>query len=450
MLGFVQNWLAPRANPIGVDFGSDCLRLAQVQLVGNDYQLIAAASADVPSHVRNDPAARLAFFTETTRDLLAQGNFRGRSAILGLPASTLFVQHLRLPKMTDDALKKSLAWESRGKLPIDPSQALLRHLVAGDVYQDQEPRSEVIVMAASRELVNQFLIAAAKAKLDVVGMNVEPKALIDCFQHVYRRKSDSDVTNMFVDIGSVGTRAIVSRGGKIHFVRHIPLGGEHLNRAVALSLGVSADEAKLMRIKLCAQQPAMDETREKKQVTDPDARIENNFTATHTAESGLTHSAGADRPSQVSETPFAHTASAVATQVTGRAMHGSPASSHTPYTDTAATSSGAVEQASFDALNNLTDELDLCRRYHEATFPSMPVDRLVFVGGESKHRTLCQHIARGMGLAAQLGDPMVRMGRVSQIGIESGIDRRQPQPNWAVAIGLSLGPKSDAPVEASK
>lgn len=30
MLGFVQNWLAPRANPIGVDFGSDCLRLAQV------------------------------------------------------------------------------------------------------------------------------------------------------------------------------------------------------------------------------------------------------------------------------------------------------------------------------------------------------------------------------------------------------------------------------------
>jgi hypothetical protein len=45
-----------------------------------------------------------------------------------------------------------------------------------------------------------------------------------------------------------------------------------------------------------------------------------------------------------------------------------------------------------------------------------------------------------MGLAAQVGDPLVRMGRVSEIGIESGIDRRQPQPGWAVAIGLSLGP----------
>jgi hypothetical protein len=47
-----------------------------------------------------------------------------------------------------------------------------------------------------------------------------------------------------------------------------------------------------------------------------------------------------------------------------------------------------------------------------------------------------------MQLAAQVGDPLVRMGRISEIGIESGIDRRQPQPGWATAIGLSLGPVS--------
>jgi hypothetical protein len=34
----------------------------------------------------------------------------------------------------------------------------------------------------------------------------------------------------------------------------------------------------------------------------------------------------------------------------------------------------------------------------------------------------------------------VRMGRTSDVGVESGIDRRQPQPSWAVAIGLSMGP----------
>jgi hypothetical protein len=51
-----------------------------------------------------------------------------------------------------------------------------------------------------------------------------------------------------------------------------------------------------------------------------------------------------------------------------------------------------------------------------------------------------------MGLAAQVGDPLVRMGRISEIPIESGLDRRQPQPAWAVAIGLSFGTRKSAEV----
>ena len=106
-----------------------------------------------------------------------------------------------------------------------------------------------------------------------------------------------------------------------------------------------------------------------------------------------------------------------------------------------------VEQACRGPLNQLVDELNLCRRYHESAFPNRPVDRLVFVGGEARNRGLCQHVAREMALAAQVGDPLVRMARMSEIGIESGIDRRLPQPSWAVAIGLSMGPDAGGPTE---
>src|SRR5687767_3708938 len=157
MLKLVQNWFAPRVNPIGVDFGSDCLRMAQVHFTGKEYHLVAAASADVPAHVRHNQVARLNFFVETVRDLLAQGQFRSRHAVLALPAANMYIQHLRIAKMDEDETRKALVWEARGKLPIDPSQALMRHVIAGEVYQDQEPKQEVIVMAAQRDLVNQFL-----------------------------------------------------------------------------------------------------------------------------------------------------------------------------------------------------------------------------------------------------------------------------------------------------
>src|SRR5688572_8506518 len=222
MLGFVQSWLKPGANPVGIDFGTDTLRMAQVEEANGEFRLVAAASADVPAHVRNEPAARLEFFAETTRELLASGNFRGRRAVLALPAASMFIQHLRMARMDEDEMKKALPFEAAGKLPIDPSFALLRHIVAGEVYQDQEPKNEIVLMAASRELVKQLLASAAKAKLDVVGMNVEPKALVDCFAHEYRRKTDGELTRLFVDIGGASSRAVIARGTQILFARVIP------------------------------------------------------------------------------------------------------------------------------------------------------------------------------------------------------------------------------------
>ena len=66
--------------------------------------------------------------------------------------------------------------------------------------------------------------------------------------------------------------------------------------------------------------------------------------------------------------------------------------------------------------------------------------RLVFVGGGARQRSLCQSILpEGLGIGAQIGDPLVRMGRTAEVAPESGIDRRLPQPAWTVAIGLSMG-----------
>lgn len=434
MFGLAKKFFVPKANPIGVDFGSDGLRLAQVRYEGGDYRLIAAASADVPSHVRHDPAARLAFFVQTTRDLLAQGNFAGRQAVLSLPASMMFIQHLRMAKMDEESTLKALPWEAQGKLPIDPAAALMRHIVAGEVYADQEPKQEIILMAASREAVNQLLGAAGRAKLDVVGMNIEARAVVDCFGHTYRRKTDQEVTNCFVDIGCAATRVFVARGEQILLARAIPVGGDHLTRAVAESMGLRFEEAKMLRIKLATAQTSGVETPDKP-ATRVESSEENSFAllsagmrAGEAGEGRMRWAEdGADRqgnraggPASAEVEPMEDPMDRAMADVLGQAP--------------------AVEAACAELTGKLVEELDLCRRYYEATFVSQAVDRLIFVGGEARQRGMCQRIARELGLAAQVGDPMIRMGRTSEVGIESGIDRRQAQPAWAVAIGLSLGP----------
>ena len=434
MLGLVQSWFAPTANPIGVDFGSDSLRMAQVEFADGEFRLVAAASADVPAQMRQDPTARLNFYADTVRDLLASGNFRGKRAILSLPAASTFIQHLRMPKLEEEELRKALPWEARGKLPIDPSHAVLRHIIAGEIYQEQEQKSEVILMAASRELVNQLLGSASRAKLDVVGMNVEAKAVVDCFTHLYRRKTDGEQCTCFVDIGSSGTRAVIAKSGQILFARSIPIGGEHFNRAVANGLKISLEDARVLRIKLCSMQTQAAH-------------------AAHAAEQGrqapVAAPARRSADPQTLEQAFPLLGAAMAASAKGgTATAAAPAAARPAAAPHPAYEGGGdladkarlVDQALREPLAKLVEELDLCRRYHETTFHSKPLDRLVFIGGEARHRGLCQHIARSMSLAAQVGDPLVRMGRTSDVGVESGIDRRQPQPSWSVALGLSMGP----------
>jgi Tfp pilus assembly PilM family ATPase len=236
-----------------------------------------------------------------------------------------------------------------------------------------------------------------------------------------------------VDIGSSGTRVVVAKAGQILFARSIPIGGEHFNRAVANGLKISLEDARVLRIKLCGLQAQAAQAAAEQKVSQGEASA---AAARHAAEP------------QTLEQAFPLLGAAMAASAGKSSTATATARAHAPAAAPVAYEGGGelqekarqVEQTLREPLAKLTEELDLCRRYHETTFHSKPLDRLVFIGGEARHRNICMFIARSMSLAAQVGDPLVRMGRTSDVGVESGIDRRQPQPNWSVALGLSMGP----------
>ena len=51
MENIVQNLFAQKANPIGVDFGSDGLRMAQVQWIGEEYAGVTDLTALLTSKI---------------------------------------------------------------------------------------------------------------------------------------------------------------------------------------------------------------------------------------------------------------------------------------------------------------------------------------------------------------------------------------------------------------
>ena len=233
--------------PIGVDMGSSSVTLAQVRLVergSRDVRLVAIDSANTPGFEENIDSGPMSQQSDRRRrfaeiqEMLSRDHFKGRKCILALPARDCFVQPLSVPRECMESqqdIQKAIEWELQDKgemffgSPINVQDTVIQHLMTGhEVYEDGLSKEEVITFGVSREVVSQYLKMAKDAKIKVVGLNVEPCALLECFSRLLRRSADMDRSYMFVDLGVTSTQVVLSRGPNMVFARNLGATLAHL------------------------------------------------------------------------------------------------------------------------------------------------------------------------------------------------------------------------------
>ena len=399
-----------RVSPIAIDFGADSIKMLQVVL-GEPPQIIAAGSADVPEHVRTDPAARHAFYVEAIKMMLKSQPFKGKRAVCSIPAYQSLVQHLQIAKVEHEDLDEQIAIYLRQRLNVDPSRMVIRSAQVGQIVREGSSKQEVICFAISRDVVMRQIETAHRAKLEVVDLHCEPHALIKSFAHLYRRTDDDQRTTCFIDIGAATTKVLIAHGTQLVFAQNIHAAGDHLTRAVAKSQSLSFAEARKRRIA------------EAKNVRPP----------TEAVKTPVPAMAASDRRGGGTPTGVA------AIDAQFQAELGDP---HTGGVATIASlgnpKQSQVSDGQGDMIECLVDELQLAVRYHQTMFPGRPIEKLVFLGGESNHVATCQKIAKTLRIGAQLGDPLARACQQGNPITGMGVDLRDPQPGWAVPFGLCL------------
>ena len=234
MFDSLRKIFSPDRSAIGVSFGTHTIRLAHCGREKTEHTMLEAATCPVPDDVQTNPAVRSRFYVDALKTAIIRGKFTTRRAVLGIPNYMIQVRQLRVPKVEKGQLSSAIEAEISSKLPTDLSRFTLRHSVAGDVQNEQGTRQEVIVFAIETDALQKLLADAESAGLDVVGVSVEPKAVVDCFAHVYRRKADEFAVSMFIDVGASGTRCIIAQGSRTLFTRAIAVGGEELGRPEVL------------------------------------------------------------------------------------------------------------------------------------------------------------------------------------------------------------------------
>ncbi|MCX5660228.1 MAG: pilus assembly protein PilM [Planctomycetota bacterium] len=386
-------WSKNRYSPIAVDFGADSLKLLQV-VASDPPQLVAAAAAAAPEEARQNPAARQAFFAQKLPELLRSQPFKGRAAMCSIPAYQTLTQHIQIARVEHEDFDAQIGMHLRQRLNVDPLRMVIRHFEVAQVVRENVTKQEVICLAVARDVVMRHVETMQAAKLDVVGMHCEPLAIVRAFAHLFRGEEASRTT-CFIDLGAATTKVVIAHGAEMVFAKTINAGGDHLTRHRAATENMSFSDAREARIReasgVAAPPPRVPEPVGAPSATGSLAMIEARMAAERRAQAA-------------SPAPL-------------------PAGQPAP-----------------DTLDCLTDELQLSVRYHQSLFAGRNIDKLVFLGGEAHHVSTCQKIARALRIGAQLGDPLARLVRATHKGATPGVDIEQPQPGWAVPLGLCLSP----------
>jgi type IV pilus assembly protein PilM len=167
---------------VGLDIGTSGVRAAEFRLAARRKpHLRKFATCPLPEGaVSRGVVVDEAAVTEALRSLWSRGKFSTKTVVIGIANEGVLVRQMDLDWMPPADFRKALRYQVAEALPVPVDEANLDyHLleeieVAGEVEGQTKRVNRVLLVAAAREVVDGYVMAAQSAGLRVTRADLLP------------------------------------------------------------------------------------------------------------------------------------------------------------------------------------------------------------------------------------------------------------------------------------
>ena len=409
--------LPTQLSPIAVDIGTSSLKVLQVAL-GDSPSIHALAELEIPDTIRFDSEHRHAFFEQELPPLFKANGFKGRRVVCSPLASQILMQPIQIDRSDSINHSEVVTAQLEAQLNKMPGTLVVRSNPIAETLKDGRSATEMLCWAMAHEDAMRHVSLFKTMKLKLVALHPQARSIVGAFDHLNRRAGDSETCTMYVDLGWGGMKIAIAHGSDMIFGKQVQIGGRQLDGLISDRSGTDMFTARMRRISESRQVSTTPTSTARERVTPP--------------VDGLAMlRAGLSRDGFEGEIPQPIRESAVVATDRRSGLQPPEVVAGIAPTEQAMIAAG-VDCS--ELMESMSDELSLCMRYHSAVFSGRRVDRLIFLGGESRSTDLCRGLARSLNISAQLGDPLARYASGPN-------DPTLPEPGhvspaWAVACGL--------------
>jgi len=400
---------------IGIDVGSTAVRVAEVA-AGDVPVVVRAAQVPLaPGAVEAGEVRQVEAVAEALREVLAKSGVKSKQVYLGVGNQRVIVREVVLPWLPEKELRDTLAFQVQEFIPMATDEAVLDFDPLGELDRGGRRMQRILLVAAHKAMINALVDAALAAKLDPIGIDLTPFAVIRAVGTGEEGLDlDASGDEAIIDIGAQITSICVHDRGITRFVRMLPSGGRDITLALASNLGI--DEKLAERLK-------------RGEGSEPIARLPSQPSPTPAAPADGTPD---DVPDGVPAAPAATETPQFPAPVGAPTPHPPrpPAPPNVNPSDPAEVRTFALARA-----GSFVDELRSSLEFYSAQIPGARIGRVLVVGGGSRLDGLLELLQERLPVPVDRGRLFERAKSELDLSAEAAAEA---EAVLSVAVGLAI------------
>ncbi|MEE9382752.1 MAG: type IV pilus assembly protein PilM [Nannocystaceae bacterium] len=230
---------------IGLDIGSSAIKLVQIKSGRRAMSLQNFGIEPLPPQAIVDGAVmNHGVIVDAIKDLTTRIHLRGRDVAISVSGNSVIIKRITIPAMEGAALEEQMKWEVQQNIPFSRDDVSVDHTVL--VEQTPEGQMEVLLVAAKKEVVDQYLHVVRDAGLHPTVVDTAAFASQNAIEAAVGLAPGEVVA--IINVGArLSTISIVEDGMPV-FNRDIGAGGNTYTDAIQNRLGIDTEGAEAYKV----------------------------------------------------------------------------------------------------------------------------------------------------------------------------------------------------------
>jgi type IV pilus assembly protein PilM len=231
---------------LGLDIGSSSVKLVHLREGKRGYTLLAWGEAPLPPEaVVDNQLMNSSAIVQAIRELVAQQKIKVKDVAIGVRGHSVIIKRISMPVMSQEDLDESIQWEAEQYIPFDVKDVHIDTQILTP-QGDAAGQMDVLLVAAKKDMINDFTAVCAEAGLTATVVDVDAFAVQNAFEANYPQAPGQPV--VLINVGAAVTNINIVNNGLATFTRDITVGGNAFTEEIQKQLNISAEEAEALKV----------------------------------------------------------------------------------------------------------------------------------------------------------------------------------------------------------